>query len=179
MNGAGDAGKDFEAFMRPFGGWCRRDAPVNELLLGSVAVGAGLAAGGLIYLALRPRRAKLVPLEVVEEEIVPAPVAAGPRFEDDPFSVAAPPPRAAALPEASPLSLVTKRMLRPTYDPEDPPEFRESAVTTEWARRQVGPVDRGRQKGVCSGCGTHLSISQERPLRVACPVCGRTRLLAA
>jgi hypothetical protein len=52
-------------------------------------------------------------------------------------------------------------------------------IPSEWARRQVGPVETGRSKGVCSGCGTSISVSNARPLRIACPVCGRTKLLAA
>jgi hypothetical protein len=51
-------------------------------------------------------------------------------------------------------------------------------VPTEWARRQVGPAPAGRTKGACSGCGAMLSVTNQRPLRIACPVCGRTRLLA-
>lgn len=52
-------------------------------------------------------------------------------------------------------------------------------VATEWARRQVGPVEPGRTSGACGGCGARLSVSEARPLRIACPVCGRTKLLAA
>ena len=52
-------------------------------------------------------------------------------------------------------------------------------VPTEWARRQVGPVEPGRSAGACGGCGARLSVSNARPLRIACPVCGRTKLLAA
>lgn len=52
-------------------------------------------------------------------------------------------------------------------------------VPTEWARRQVGPVEPGRTSGACGGCGARLSVSSARPLRIACPVCGRTKLLAS
>jgi len=52
------------------------------------------------------------------------------------------------------------------------------AVPTEWARRQVGPVEPGRVAGVCGGCGSRLSVSNQRPLRIACPVCGRNKLIA-
>lgn len=168
---------------------------MNELLLGGLAIGGGLLTGGLIYLAFRPARARVVPLEIVAEEtVVPAPTRArasapgaspeaGPRFEDAPFTLVpqAPgrhvPVTAGGAPERDPLRLLDKRALRPTYDPDDPPELPDSPIPTEWARRQIGPLDQGRMKGVCSGCGTHLSISQERPVRIACPVCGRTRLL--
>ena len=51
-------------------------------------------------------------------------------------------------------------------------------VPSEWARRQVGPVEPGRVAGACGGCGARLSVSTQRPLRIACPVCGRTKLLA-
>lgn len=61
-------------------------------------------------------------------------------------------------------------------------QVRETAqpeVASEWARRQVGPVEPGRVAGACGGCGARLSVSTQRPLRIACPVCGRTKLLAA
>jgi DNA-directed RNA polymerase subunit RPC12/RpoP len=50
-------------------------------------------------------------------------------------------------------------------------------VPTEWAKRVTGPVEPDRVKGICSGCGTRISVTTKRPLRIACPVCGRTRLL--
>ena len=150
---------------------------MNDLLLAGMAAVGGVAAGGMLYLLVRRRapppgpREEVVELEVLSEEtVVPAP-----SFEAEPaFSVAPAraPPRPAPLP-ASP------RGVRPTYDPDDPPELPDSPIPTEWARRQVGPVEGGRMKGVCSGCGTSLSVSTARPLRIACPVCGRTRLLAA
>ena len=147
---------------------------MNELLLAAFAVGGGVVAGGLLYLALRrraPRPEEPLPLEVLSvETFVAAPVAeSGP--EDHPFSLvqAAPPPVRPA----------PARGVRPTYDPDALPELSESPIPTEWARRQVGPLEGGRMKGVCSGCGTSLSVSAARPLRIACPVCGRTRLLAA
>lgn len=52
-------------------------------------------------------------------------------------------------------------------------------IPSEWARRQVGPVEPGRVAGACGGCGARLSVSTQRPLRIACPVCGRTKLLAS
>ena len=58
-------------------------------------------------------------------------------------------------------------------------ESSQGEVQTEWARRQVGPVEAGRTAGACGGCGARLSVSNARPLRIACPVCGRTKLLAA
>lgn len=66
----------------------------------------------------------------------------------------------------------------PMPKPVMPADFEDSTVQTEWARRHVGPLEPGRVKGVCSGCGTQLSISKHRPLKIACPVCGRTRLLS-
>ena len=59
-----------------------------------------------------------------------------------------------------------------------PPTESPGEIPTEWARRHVGAAPPDRVKGICSGCGTPLSISRRRPLRVACPVCGRTRLLS-
>lgn len=168
---------------------------MNELLLGGLAIGGGLLTGGLLYLAFRPRRDRVVALEIVSEEtLVRAPARAreGDRatpFEDAPFSLVQPSPaggrrvpvrtNATSVPDHDPLRILDNGALRPTYDPDDPPELPDSPIPTEWARRQVGPLDNGRMKGLCSGCGTHLSISQERPVRIACPVCGRTRLLAA
>lgn len=58
-------------------------------------------------------------------------------------------------------------------------ETTKAEVPTEWARRQVGPVEPGRTAGACGGCGARLSVSNARPLRIACPVCGRTKLLAS
>ncbi|HET6405882.1 MAG TPA: hypothetical protein VFH78_14660 [Candidatus Thermoplasmatota archaeon] len=58
-------------------------------------------------------------------------------------------------------------------------EHAPAEVPTEWARRQVGVVEPGRTAGACGGCGARLSVSNARPLRIACPVCGRTKLLAS
>lgn len=78
----------------------------------------------------------------------------------------APAPRAAPPPRPPPKSWAQQAL-------EETP----SAVPTEWARRQVGPVEKGRTAGVCGGCAARLSVSNARPLRIACPVCGRTKLL--
>lgn len=101
--------------------------------------------------------------------------------DDEPPARAAPraPPRAPPAPQSPPPA-------RPApYRPPPPgrpiaPEMDDpvGTVPTEWARRHVGPLEPGRVKGICSGCGTPISISTRRPLRVACPVCGRTRLLS-
>lgn len=55
----------------------------------------------------------------------------------------------------------------------------QDGVTTEWARRLVGPAPPGRAVGQCGKCHTRLAVSmQPRPLRVCCPECGRSRVLA-
>lgn len=51
-------------------------------------------------------------------------------------------------------------------------------VPTEWGRRQVGPPEAGRVVGVCSGCNARLSVTDTKPLRIVCPVCGRQKLRA-
>lgn len=61
---------------------------------------------------------------------------------------------------------------------ERPPGGPESNIPMEWAHRhEGGPAPPGRVRGVCSGCGSKLTVSNRKPLRIACPVCGRTRLL--
>lgn len=173
---------------------------MNDLFLAGTAVAGGIAVGGLLYLAVRPRRPALVPLEIIqEEEVVPLARARDDRelrFDDDaPFSVASPvsvpvhveaapaPRAAAAVPPpprvVAPIAAGRGPPPRAAFDRDVPPEPPASPIPTEWARRLVGPLDAGRTKGVCSGCGTHLSVSTARPVRIACPVCGRTRLLAA
>lgn len=120
---------------------------------------------------LHGHRQEAVRFEVIRDE--PSPIQ-----WDEHFSVAA--PRAAPEPPADhehavPLKEVhLPPILRqhPAAPPPPPP------VPTEWARRLVGPAPPGRMRGVCSGCGTTLSISTARPLRIACPVCGRTKLVA-
>src|SRR5438552_18027581 len=94
----------------------------------------------------------IVPLEIVADD-EPAPA------EEHPFSVVRP---------------------RPPMQGVDRPAVAapESAIPMEWAHRhEGGPAPAGRVRGVCSGCGTKLTVSNRKPLRIACPVCGRTRLL--
>jgi len=131
------------------------------------ALFAGLALGILVVLpfALRRRRPEVAHDVVAAETFeAPAPPPAAPRppldqAENDPFGISRPttprpPPAAQPLP-AAPID----------------------GVPTEWAKRVTGPVEPGRVKGICSGCGTRISVTTQRPLRIACPVCGRTRLL--
>jgi hypothetical protein len=82
--------------------------------------------------------------------------------------------------EEHPFSVV--RSPRPPMRGVDPPASAtapESAIPMEWAQRHEGggPAPPGRVRGACSGCGTKLTVSDRRPLRIACPVCGRARLL--
>lgn len=93
--------------------------------------------------------------------------------EDEPEPAPAPPPRAPA-----PTTPPPPPHRGPPPRPYVPEMEQEGVVPTEWARRHVGPLEPGRVKGICSGCGTPISISKRRPIRVACPVCGRTRLLS-
>ena len=101
---------------------------------------------------------------------------AGVAMQDEAFSRRAP-ARAAPAPAAAPAPPPRRappmrswaQEVRETIQPE---------VPTEWARRQVGPVEPGRVAGACGGCGARLSVSDARPLRIACPVCGRTKLIA-
>jgi hypothetical protein len=82
----------------------------------------------------------------------------------------------ASVPSSLPSSLPHYVTPRPVREPrvELPP------IQTEWARRAfTGPVGADRVRGMCSGCGTTLSVARApRPLRTACPVCGRTRVLS-
>src|SRR5882672_1878867 len=97
-----------------------------------------------------PQDEGVVPLEIVEENPLPD------AREEEHFGVAR---------EASPRGA-------PASEPSSP------AVPMEWAQRhESGPAAPGRVRGACSGCGTKLTVSNRRPLRIACPVCGRTRLL--
>lgn len=92
-----------------------------------------------------------VPLEIIDDAL--------PDHDDHPFSVVSsrPPMRGVDRP-AAPLP--------------------ESAIPMEWAQRyEGGPAPEGRVRGACSGCGSKLTVSNRKPLRIACPVCGRTRLL--
>lgn len=140
----------------------------SDLLLLGVALLLGFVVGGGVVFAVLRRRGRdrepVQAFEVVEDEPArPAPARGEASWEDEAFSVPKPAPR----PEPE------SELARPPV-----PAMEDSSIPTEWARRQVGPVEPGRAKGVCSGCGTALSISKRRPLRIACPVCGRTRLLA-
>lgn len=139
------------------------------VLVGALA--AGFALGALtIFLAglwrKRPRKAEeaeLVRMEVVsDDEPVTHPF-------DDHFGVSPNhphPPRPAAAP--APRSVQAR------------PHLPASTVPTEWAARvtPATPLAPGHTRGACSGCGTMLSASPRRPIRLACPECGNTRLLA-
>lgn len=149
----------------------------EDLLYLVVALFLGFALGAVAFLLFFRKPAEM-PEPVRLPRGPPEPSAARPRtltptaprqeqeWEDVEFAVvdedapARPPPVRAAPP-------------RPAS-----PDMEDSAVPTEWARRHLGALEPGRVKGICSGCGTPLSISTRRPLRVACPVCGRTRLLS-
>jgi hypothetical protein len=98
----------------------------------------------------------------------------GVAFQDAEFSRRAPAPHAAPpqrppMREPPPMKSWAQQVM----------ETSPREVPTEWARRQVGPTEPGRTAGACGGCGARLSVSTARPLRIACPVCGRTKLLAA
>lgn len=172
--------------------------PLNEFLLLGGALAAGFALGMLVV-ALRRRPAERVQHEVLAEvdpaTAAPTLKAGAPEGWDESFSVAEPAaPRVAPLQPPSPPAPSPRAPPAPPADPDarwrrpsslggessPPPRPADEpgGVPSEWARRQVGAVEPGRSKGVCSGCGTMLSISDKRPLRIACPVCGRTRLLA-
>jgi len=140
------------------------------------ALFVGLALGILVVLpfSMRRRRKEILN-EVISEEYPAAndrtpPLARGPRaevdFEQVDFGVAPDAPKAEA-PRPRP---------GPAMMPRTPPPP-EDAIPTEWARRLTGPIEEGRAKGVCSGCGTMLSVGMQRPLKISCPVCGRQRLL--
>ena len=158
------------------------DAQAALLITGSVVGAAGVAV--LAAALLRGRR---TPQDVPAFEVVPEEPKGVPVHDLDahPFSIAQPPRHEAALVAVAPAApMVVERARTPMPLP---PILREARtapapppppVPTEWARRQVGPPEPGRTKGACSGCGAMLSVSDQRPLRIACPVCGRTRLLA-
>jgi len=118
------------------------------------ALVAGFAFGALALVLLAPRLGR-------------APAKAA-RDDDEPLDL--PPlfePRAPA-PRQGPAAPGARRPLT---------DEGERTIPSEWARRLSGEPDAGRQRGVCSGCGTALSVSSKRPLRITCPECGRTRLL--
>jgi hypothetical protein len=155
----------------------------EEWVIIAGAVLAGLALGILAVLPLHARRRRArqrITTEVVAQayEILgeddetplapPTPPPAPATDDDEPYTIArdplapAPPsPRASPAPHP--------------YPPTPPPP--EDAIPSEWARRLTGPLHPDRARGICSGCGTKLSVSKRRPIRIACPVCGRTRLL--
>jgi len=146
----------------------------DALLIGG-AVATGLGVGAAFILVMRARRqteeAAAADAPLPEFELVREPVQV-PVISRDPA------PHQADL---RPLAVVGPRgamPLPPILRDARPPPPTPEPVPTEWARRQVGPADPGRSKGACSGCGAMLSVSNVRPLRIACPVCGRTRLLA-
>lgn len=170
--------------------------------------GAGVVALLVVRRAKAPKEEAdaVVELEVVLDEspvtfVPPAPQPAAPPVPAVPPQAAPPPPSPRSHPERQPAMILTRgvqmsdsafqRQAPPRQAPASMPESRPqpwarprpreeapAPVPTEWARRQVGPLEPGRAKGVCSGCGTALSVSMARPLRIACPECGRTRLLA-
>ena len=178
---------------------------MDPLLTAGLVAGGVALAGVAVFAAWRlTRRAPEAPVEmelVIEDERpvsfvppsrMPAPVAAAPpppssprahperapamvltqgvAMRDDAFSRRAPvaPARREPFKEPPPMKSWAQQV-KDTTGPE---------VPTEWARRQVGPVESGRVAGACGGCGARLSVSDTRPLRIACPVCGRTKLVA-
>jgi DNA-directed RNA polymerase subunit RPC12/RpoP len=175
---------------------------VEWLYIGGALV-AGFLAGALVLFLVRGRRPEVVEYEIVEEEPAAAPPSPPPPPAPPPEHHMIPPPERPpwARPEleartASPPPRPPAPGPRPPASFEEdsfsvarpapaPPRARSGAalpvdvggIPTEWARRQVGPPEAGRAVGLCSGCGTRISVSRTRPLRIACPVCGRTRLL--
>ena len=132
----------------------------------ALALGGGFLVGALTIGAIalmrrrvpaKPKEPEVVPFEAIVEETPPVdfePV------EEDHFGVT-----------HAPRNAPSPRVLSgPALDP--------SVAPTEWASRVSGPLPPGHTRGVCSGCGTPLSVGPRRPLRIACPECGRTRLLA-
>lgn len=125
-----------------------------DWLLLAGALVAGIAAGAVLTLALERRRARRGgPAEPVLTEVA---------------EVAAPRPVVELAPVATAAA------------PQAPaPPAGGSVVVSEWARRDDGgALAPGRTKGVCSGCGVPITVSTRRPLRISCPECGRSRLLA-
>lgn len=126
------------------------------------------------HFSLAGAKAKAPPVvfEIVAEEepLVPTPLppfrpAARP-FAPAPAHVPAPPSGGRAAPPARPATPSS------FMGPQD-------GITTEWARRLVGPAPPGRAVGKCGKCGTRVAVSvAPRPLRVCCPECGRSRVLA-
>lgn len=162
---------------------------MNPYLVLGIALAAGFCLGLVVLFVVRRKPKDVVSLEIVEE--VPAGEAAG--FDEPHFTIArdapaalVPPPTPSApaasaarapapqAPPARPPMRLPPGVHQSSWEEQAPPD----PIQTEWARRQVGPVEPGRMKGLCSGCGTALSISLQRPIRIACPVCGRTRLLS-
>lgn len=177
---------------------------VEALLVGGALVlgfGAGVAGILVARRAKAPKPEPVVELEVVLDDAPATFVPPAPKPAAAPaLPVAAPPPATPrSHPERAPAMVLTRGVqmtddafrrpppARPAPETRAPPrpwarpaprEEPPAPVPSEWARRQVGPLEPGRAKGVCSGCGTALSVSMQRPLKIACPVCGRTRLLA-
>lgn len=163
----------------------------TDILYLVVALLLGFGLGVLSILLVRRRSKEVIAYEVVEEDVPPPRAAAA-------HPPPPPPPPAPSRPERSPWAPPERPPEEPAFDDtfsvaseRPPPTARDelarppvpemsapSTVPTEWARRHVGPVEAGRVKGVCSGCGTAITISKVRPVRIACPVCGRTRLLS-
>lgn len=157
-------------------------ADVDALYL-VVALLLGVAIGVLAMVLLRPRRRaapEATAHEVVEDD----------EDETEPFSPPrpaarpGPPARRAAAPETEfddSFGVAAREAQAPPARDELPrppmPDAPEGGLPTEWAKRVIGAVEPGRVRGVCSGCGTALSITRRRPVRIACPVCGRTRVL--
>ena len=159
----------------------------TDLLYLVVALLLGFALGVLAILVFRRRppaepapeaRRARRPRSAPEPTAVPVSGARAESWEDVEFEVVQDDAPATPAPAASSPTRAPRPPPARAVQPLPPLDEVESSVPTEWARRHVGPPEPGRVKGICSGCGTPLSISLRRPLRVACPVCGRTRLLA-
>ena len=133
------------------------------VLLGALAAGFALGALTIFAASAWRRRPRAADVEAEVVRLEPVPDDEPEEAPQDHFGVShaprapveRPPPRAA------------------------PPAPEASTVPTEWAARATdAPLPQGHVRGVCSGCGTPLSVGPRRPLRIACPECGRTRLLA-
>lgn len=139
---------------------------MEHWLVLALALGGGFAVGALTIgaLALMRRRAPAKPK--ADPEVLPfEPV------EDDAAEPFAPVEDHFGVTHAPRGNAPSQRVM--SGRPLD-----ESIAPTEWASRVSGPLPPGHTQGVCSGCGTPLSVGPRRPLRIACPECGRTRLLA-
>lgn len=165
---------------------------------GALAAGFGLGVAVLVVARRRPKKPDApVEMEIVDDSpatfVPPAPAARAP---PPPASTRAHPERAPAMVLThgvqmadAPLDRRAAAAPAPRAPMREPPPMKTwaqqtreevgSPIPSEWARRQVGPLEPGRTKGACGGCGAALSVSTQRPLRIACPVCGRTKLLAA